>query len=126
MSWLLPFAPRRDASQGGARVMAETIAALAAEHDLALLYMRTAGELPIESELAARCERVDEVVRGARPIRLGRQLLGHLGGAPLWVAHWHEPAYAAVSGDLRIGEEAVDPSLPGYERRVPEWRLTVP
>jgi glycosyltransferase involved in cell wall biosynthesis len=59
--FLLPFPPRPDARHGGARAAAHIIAAHAARHDVAVLYVRTRDELAIEPALRDACRRVEEV-----------------------------------------------------------------
>jgi glycosyltransferase involved in cell wall biosynthesis len=59
--FLLPFAPRSDARHGGARAAAHIVAAHAARHDVAVLYVRTRHEREIEPPLRAACRLVEEV-----------------------------------------------------------------
>jgi polysaccharide biosynthesis protein PslH len=99
--FLLPFAPRRDATHGGGRVLAGLIAELALRHRVALLYLRTAEEPPLDSMLQERCEWVREVQRpplgrslGQRWLRHARLLSPLLSGRPAWVTDWSVDAFA--------------------------------
>src|SRR5258708_32619693 len=59
--FLLPFAPRLDATHGGGRVTAQLLAQLAIRHPVALLYLRAATEPPLDDVLRQRCELVEEI-----------------------------------------------------------------
>jgi glycosyltransferase involved in cell wall biosynthesis len=90
--FLLPFAPRRDATHGGGRVLAGLIAELALRQRVALVYLRAAEEPPLDPLLQERCEWVEEVQRpslgrsfGQRWWRHARLLNPLLRGRPAWV-----------------------------------------
>ena len=86
--FLLPFAPRLDATHGGGRVMAQFLARLATRHRIALLYLRAATEPPVDKTLQEQCELVEEVIRPDPGLSLGQgwsRLDSLLHGWPLWV-----------------------------------------
>jgi glycosyltransferase involved in cell wall biosynthesis len=98
--FLLPYAPRLDAAHGGGRVIAQLLTRLAERHDLALLYLRAADELPIDGQLRARCALVEEVLRPvagrsfAARWQRHAQLVGPLlRGRPVWASDWAVPAF---------------------------------
>jgi glycosyltransferase involved in cell wall biosynthesis len=96
--FLLPFAPRLDATHGGGRATAELLAQLATRHQVALLYLRAATEPPIDDLLKERCDLVEEVVRLSTGLSLGQRssrILSLLRGRPLWVAVTAVAAYRA-------------------------------
>ena len=71
---MTPFAPARDASHGGSRIVAETLQHLATRHRVALLTLRGEGEPGTDPALRDALELVEEVER--RPIgRSPRRLL---------------------------------------------------
>jgi glycosyltransferase involved in cell wall biosynthesis len=94
--FLLPFAPRFDATHGGGRVTAQLLARLATRHHIAVLYLRSATEPPIDDLLKDRCEIVEEVLRldtGLSVAQRSSRLLSLLRGRPLWVAVTAVAAY---------------------------------
>jgi glycosyltransferase involved in cell wall biosynthesis len=100
--FLLPFAPRSDARQGGAKVMAGLISRLAADHPSALVYLRAAGEDPLDDSLRAQCDVVEEVARplrgtsGAALWKRRAQAAWGLGrGVPRWAEEWSVAEYAS-------------------------------
>lgn len=105
--YLLPFAPRADATHGGGRVMAQLLAQMAERHDLALLYLRAPDEPPIDETLASRCVQTHEVPRvgieavwwkrWTRRLRLGA---GFIRGMPMLAVDWHSAALAARLQEL--------------------------
>jgi polysaccharide biosynthesis protein PslH len=104
---LAPFPPRRDGAHGGARALSGLTRALAAEHRVALLYLRAADEPPTDHDLLRVCDQVVEVVRdeprGRGTRRLGQQLrnvLGLLRGRPIWVSKWASAALPAQAGRI--------------------------
>ena len=71
-----PFAPRRDAPDGGRRITAEALAGLGERVDVSLLALRAADEPPVDPELHERCVLVREVERrtvGRSPRTLWRE-----------------------------------------------------
>jgi len=59
--FLLPFPPRLDATHGGARALAQLLQAMAERHHVALLYLRAAGESPVDCNLRNRCALTYEI-----------------------------------------------------------------
>ncbi len=98
---LLPLAPRRDAANGGARVLTQFLTEITARHKVAILYFREADEPGADPFFLERCEYVEEVVRPAsrksfrarlaRPLRLFLALLLR---RPLWVEDWFSSEFA--------------------------------
>ncbi|HSL43684.1 MAG TPA: glycosyltransferase [Anaerolineales bacterium] len=98
---LLPFAPRLDATHGGARVITQFLTEITARHKVAILYFREAEERGADSCFRERCELVEEIVRpasdktpGARLARYLRLMLSLFLLRPLWVSDWISPAFA--------------------------------
>jgi polysaccharide biosynthesis protein PslH len=95
---LLPFPPRLDGTHGGMRVMSQLLAALAARHEVAALYLRGPGEPPMDDALRARCALAEEVARpdlaSNTPAHRAQALASLLRGTPLWVSDWSVAAYA--------------------------------
>ena len=54
--FLAPFPPRRDATHGGSRAIAELVSALATRHRVALLYLSGADDPPVDSSLERHCD----------------------------------------------------------------------
>jgi len=101
--FLLPFAPRLDATNGGNRSLAEMLFELAPRHDLALLCLRGADEPPTDELLRARCALADEIIRP--PLqrswrRRARHTAGLLRGTPMWASDWAVPAFARRLAEL--------------------------
>lgn len=93
--FLLPFPPRLDAIHGGARVTTQLIAGLPAQHEVAILYLRSLEEQPADQFFYERCDFVDEVVRdwtgrtpGQRLIRNARLIMSLFKRQPMWVSDW--------------------------------------
>jgi glycosyltransferase involved in cell wall biosynthesis len=87
--FLLPFAPRFDATHGGGRVTAQLLAQLATRHAIALLYLRAATEPPLDDILRQRCDLVEEIMRSDAGFSLrqwGSRAASLLRGRPLWAA----------------------------------------
>jgi glycosyltransferase involved in cell wall biosynthesis len=102
---LAPFPPRLDATHGGSRAIAELLVRLAPRHRIALLCARRDGEPGPDDELAAACDRIEQVTsergNGTRDdLRVG---LGLLGGTPMWVSRERVPDM-----ERRIRETARD------------------
>lgn len=100
--FLLPAAPRFDATDGGRRAMAQLISALAKRHEIALLYLRASDEQPLEDNLKAQCSLVEEIVRPGNDGPLARRLsrglrlvAAPLTGNPMWSAAWSVAEYRA-------------------------------
>ncbi len=100
--FLLPFAPRLDATHGGGKALAQLLIRLATRHSLALVYLRGVGEPPLDERLREQCELVEEVERPwtgtsltQRWIRRGRLIMSFVGSKPMWVTDWTSQAYAA-------------------------------
>ncbi|HKU63109.1 MAG TPA: glycosyltransferase [Gemmatimonadales bacterium] len=100
--FLAPFPPRRDATHGGSRAIAELVHALAGRHRVGLLYLTAADDPPVDPLLEQRC---DLIVGAKRPSPAGRSgRLRHqarlaaalLRGQPLWVSGWGSPELLAV------------------------------
>lgn len=93
---LAPFAPRLDATHGGARAIAATIAGLARKQRVAVLYIWRPGEPSIDDALRQRCDLVGEIKVGGtsrwrRCVRVGWTLMQ---GVPLWVARSGSATFA--------------------------------
>jgi polysaccharide biosynthesis protein PslH len=93
--FLLPFAPRLDATHGGGKVMAQLLSSLSLRHKIGLVYLRGVGEPPLDELLQRQCEIVEEVIRpwtGAslieKGIRQGRLVASLASLRPLWVTDW--------------------------------------
>jgi polysaccharide biosynthesis protein PslH len=97
--FMTPFPPRLDATHGGGRVVAQTIARLAERERVALLCLRLETEPPADELLRERCDLFEEVPRplvGSSPMRLWAQrqrLPLLLSGAPQWVVGCSVAAY---------------------------------
>ncbi len=92
--FLAPFAPRFDASHGGARVLAQLLTALASRHRIGLIHLRDIDEPPVHADLRDRCDFVQEVFRTTGRRGPAQQLLyrtrvelAPLWGEPHWAAH---------------------------------------
>jgi glycosyltransferase involved in cell wall biosynthesis len=99
--FLLPYAPRLDATHGGGRVVAQFLARLATHHRIALLYFRGPGEPPLDEIFRERCELAQEVMRpwagqstAQRLVRNGRLVTSLFGLRPMWVTDWASKSYA--------------------------------
>ena len=79
--------------------MAQLLLALSERHRIALLYLRGADEPPVDDDLRARCDLVEEVGRDLSStfphpwLQRARTLRSLLGGRPRWVAEWRVPSY---------------------------------
>ena len=100
--YLLPFAPRLDATHGGGRVIAQLLARMVERHDLALLYMRAPNEPPIDQALAMRCAVAEEVMRPGvgetqreRWLRRIQLAGGFARGRPMQVTDWQSTVFAS-------------------------------
>ena len=98
---LLPFAPRRDATHGGARVITQFLTEMTSRHRVGILYFREASEPGADSFFHERCELLEEVVRPASNknlrgllARYFRFILSLLLLRPLWVSDWVSPVFA--------------------------------
>jgi len=98
---LLPFAPRRDATHGGARVITQFLTEMIVRHQVAILYFREADGLGADPFFRERCEYVEELLRPASKRSLGPRLLRYLRLMvsalrlrPMWVTDWTDPAFA--------------------------------
>ena len=86
--FLLPFSPHSDATHGGARVMAQLLARMAARHHIALLHLRATTEPPVDKSLQEQCDLIEEVIRPEPGFSLREvcsRLKSALHGMPLWV-----------------------------------------
>jgi polysaccharide biosynthesis protein PslH len=100
---LAPFPPRLDGAHGGSRAIAQLHVRLAAVHPLALVYLRTPDEPPIDEALRRRCALVREVMltsaatgyprRVVQAVRTGAALLRR---TPTWVTWTGSPTFAAA------------------------------
>jgi glycosyltransferase involved in cell wall biosynthesis len=93
--FLVPYAPRLDATHGGARVMAQLIANLAAGHEVAILCLRALDEPPLDQVLKDRCKLVEEIIRpgigrslAQRSSLKVRVITSLLRGKPGWATVW--------------------------------------
>jgi polysaccharide biosynthesis protein PslH len=99
--FLLPFAPRLDATHGGGKATAQLLSRLALRYRLAVVYMRGRGEAPLDERLREQLDFVKEVERpwtitsaGQKGARLAVSLMRH---KPMWVTAWKSAAYAAAT-----------------------------
>jgi glycosyltransferase involved in cell wall biosynthesis len=96
--FLLPFAPRLDATHGGGRATAQLIAGLTARHQVALIYLRAPAEPPVDDILRKRCALVEEILRPNGGFSLAQRwsrLNSLLRGRPLWATFTAVAAYRA-------------------------------
>ena len=100
--FLLPFAPRLDATHGGGRVLAQFVTLLSARHSVALLCLRAPDEPSVDQSLRAQCEIVEEIVRPSNGLLLPqrclcsmRTLTSLLMGRPRWATFWAVSEYTA-------------------------------
>jgi glycosyltransferase involved in cell wall biosynthesis len=98
---LLPFAPRRDATHGGARVITQFLTEITGWHKVAILYFREVDEPGADPFFREHCELMEEFVRPASRKSAGAQLLRYLRFLvslillrPLWVSDWTSPSFA--------------------------------
>ena len=105
--FLLPFAPRLDATHGGSKAIAQLLSRLAIRHKLAVVYLRGAGEPPLGERLRDRLDLVKEVERpwtrdsiAAQCVRRSRLAASLIRHKPIWVADWSSEAYAAAVQSL--------------------------
>ena len=87
--FLLPFAPRLDATHGGGRTAAHLLAHLSTHHRIALIYLRAPADPPLDPVLQECCEMVEEVMRPNPGFSLASgqaRIRSLLRGWPLWVA----------------------------------------
>jgi glycosyltransferase involved in cell wall biosynthesis len=134
-----PFPPRLDGRHGGSRAIAQLLAALAAQHDVALVALRAAGEPGVDDVLRAACDVVDEVeippvgrssrARLAHRIRLWAALLR---GIPTWVTERSAPAFGERLETLirdwkpdivQLEYRIMGRYLPAQSRHRPPWLL---
>jgi glycosyltransferase involved in cell wall biosynthesis len=97
--FLLPFPPDPEGLHGATRMTGQLLERLAARHEVAALYLRSADEPPIAPRLAARLAWSEEVARpslraGSGVRRNGRRAVGLLAGRPLWATDWRVPELA--------------------------------
>jgi glycosyltransferase involved in cell wall biosynthesis len=100
--FLTPFSPRLDATNGGARAIAQLVSRLAERHDVALLAIRAADDPPVDDVLRGRCQLVEEFARRGvgrtwkeRWSRRARLLSALARGHPMWVADSYVAEFAA-------------------------------
>jgi polysaccharide biosynthesis protein PslH len=97
---ILPFAPRLDADHGGGRLVGQFLWEVTKRCGVAVLYLRSPGEPPIDESLRDRCDLSEEVLR--KPV--GRSFFSRLGhgfrllaslaqGNPMWTSDWYSPAF---------------------------------
>lgn len=98
---LLPLAPRRGATNGGARVITQFLTEITARHEVAVLCFREVDEPGADPFFRERCEYIEEVVRPAskkslraRLVRYLRLILSLLQRRPLWVEDWLSAEFA--------------------------------
>ena len=102
---LAPVPPRRDATHGGGRAIAELLIRLAERHDIMLLYLRGVGDPSADPLLWERCDAVREIViepvRGlARVARTARVAAGVVQATPAWVAGGASRAYLGAVREM--------------------------
>lgn len=88
-----PFPPRLDGRHGGSRALAEFVAGLAKENQVALIALRADDELSVDETLAGKCDLVEEVrippvgaSFAARLANWSRLRVSLLRGTPTWAA----------------------------------------
>jgi polysaccharide biosynthesis protein PslH len=115
--FVLGFTPRLDAPHGG-RASAAVIGALAAAHDVAVLYLRDASLPEADDSVTAGCVLVD-AVEGREPTSGTRSLLtrarlavGLARGKPIIVSHTEVDAFAR---QLRSAVARFDPDVVHFE-----------
>lgn len=94
--FLVPFPPRLDAMDGGGRVTAQFLTRLAVRHCVALLYLRTASDPPVDDMLRENCDLIEEVRRPDVSFGLGQRwsrLTSVLRGTPIWATGLSVAAY---------------------------------
>ena len=94
---LLPFPPRFDGRHGGIRATSELLDALAASHDVAVLFVRGLDEPDVDADLAARCALIEGFSRQhetvlPRALSSARVRLSAVAGTPTWAGRWRVPA----------------------------------
>ena len=105
--FVLPFAPDRLGSHGGARVAGEIIALLAARHEVAVLYLAPAGEaepraLPEGGRMTAVHVAAAERRTAGLAGRAGRLVRLLAGGRPDWAEEADRPEMAeALAREVR-------------------------
>lgn len=92
--FLVPFAPRLDGRHGGAKVTGQLIAALAARHEVALVYLAARGEPAVEEEVSSLCARVEHVEHTRSTGRV-RPKLALLRGVPTWASEVADAGFAS-------------------------------
>jgi len=99
--YLLPFAPRLDATNGGSKVMAQILSRMAAHHKLCLVYLRGIDEPPIDELIRQHCDCAVEVIRAwsgsdfiHRWVRQSRLVISLIGNRPMWVTDWYSREYS--------------------------------
>jgi glycosyltransferase involved in cell wall biosynthesis len=107
---LLPLAPRRDATSGGARVLTQFLEEITARHKVAILYFREADEPGADPFFQGKCEWVEEVVRPASKksllalvARYFRIILSLFLFRPVWVGDWTSSEFAKRARRLAQG-----------------------
>lgn len=97
--FVTPIAPRTDAHEGGSRVMAGTITAMAQRHDVGILYLQGPDDAGL-GDVAEACTVVERVLRPWARGGLGKRVRQlHLAsavaaGLPLWPGRWWVPECA--------------------------------
>jgi len=96
--FVAPFPPRLAGTHGGAKAIAELVFHTAARHDVALTYLRHAGEPEPEQELLERLALAEEITRPDEPtglahvVRALRRRAKLAAGTPLWVSELAAPS----------------------------------
>jgi len=103
--FVVPFSPRTDVMHGG-RVVSQLLGRLVERNRVAVAYVRAPGSDPIDPDLAARCDVVEEVeVASADPEaadwrRRLHVLAAPLSGVPSQVASLRDRRFARVCSEL--------------------------
>jgi glycosyltransferase involved in cell wall biosynthesis len=95
-----PFPPRLDARHGG-KATAQLLARLALRHDIALLYLRTEDDEPVDDVFIERCAHVEGIPLARRrssrsaALQRARWAVGFARGLPPWAMDCRSARYRA-------------------------------
>lgn len=92
---IAPFPPSRTGPHGGSRAVAHLVEGLAGHSDVALVYLRAAGEAAVDARLTTACDTVVELERAPLPTTAAgsrRRQLSMLRGLatrrPMWMSDY--------------------------------------